>query len=144
MSDSVEVSPSKKRICQGNSALRPLNSLSFCFSWAVKTIESLEVQETIPDHFPPTHARVEWRGLKIGGGNLIQKGCILYVQMSVDLSGNLWRWSEFQSEFQSRTPARTCLYFVFFSCLSRMLWFCIMVDAMLGSCKYCQLRLVSV
>ena len=27
MSDSVEVSPSKKRVCQGNSALRPLNSL---------------------------------------------------------------------------------------------------------------------
>ena len=44
--------------------------------------------------------RWEWRRLKIGGGNLIytkSKVCILDLQMSADLNGNLSRYSEFQN-----------------------------------------------
>ena len=75
------------------------------------------------------HPRVEWRGLKIVEGNLTHhKWCIknthknwwgklntpqvriLYLQMSVDWSGNLWRSSEFQNIYLIHHKCVFCIF----------------------------------
>ena len=53
--------------------------------------------------------RVEWRGLK-GNFNTPNR-CFLYLQISVDLNGNLWQESEFQNnEWESLAIIRVSEY----------------------------------
>jgi len=56
--------------------------------WASIQLESyMQILHTVP--------QVHWRGLE--GNFSTQNRSFLYLQISVDLGGNLWRWSTFQN-----------------------------------------------